>query len=101
MINRKNIHFIVAYPHNNYIKIFLSFGKRVSCRPCKFRNCLRKRRLPANICLSVRSPFTSRIIFSLNLNWRDSNHIPVARGGSRGSVEPPFRVTGSNITSGI
>ncbi len=34
--------------------------------------------------------------------------IPVARGGSRGSVEPPFRVTGSkyfsdtpHITSGI
>ncbi len=36
------------------------------------------------------------------------NSIPVARGGSRGSVEPPFRVTGSkyfsdtpHITSGI
>ncbi len=35
-------------------------------------------------------------------------YIPVARGGSRGSVEPPFRVTGSkyfshtpHITSGI
>ncbi len=38
----------------------------------------------------------------------DEEGIPVARGGSRGSVQPPFRVTGSkyfshtpHITSGI
>ncbi len=38
----------------------------------------------------------------MNLGYRvqmNLGYIPVARGGSRGSVEPPFRVTGSKYFS--